>query len=48
LDSEDIESELERYFMVELWELVDINKNKTGRIHERGKNLLFLRECIIW
>lgn len=23
--------------MVELWELVDINKNKTGRIHERGK-----------
>ena len=23
--------------MIELWELVDINKNKTGKIHERGK-----------
>ena len=23
--------------MAEKWELVDINKNKTGLIHERGK-----------
>lgn len=23
--------------MAEIWELVDINKNKTGVIHERGK-----------
>lgn len=23
--------------MAELWELVDVNKNKTGKIHERGK-----------